>query len=323
MTRLLSTIISLIVLLFLTAGSVFAGSLNVRIEQPKSPTNQNTFNIGFVAQDTEIPQRVITVKCSKMGPGDVGYLQFGSDITLVAGGDSGNCSVDPSIITGQGTYNFKVTAQAGADPAVESGVVSVEYKTDRPGTPVNYSKSKSLCTYTINFRSADDGGKTAKVELYRSSNTSFSVDSGSRIDSKTLGSNTDGSFTDSPSDCNTQYYYAIRAFDTSGNGSGVVGDSVTITTTITQSPSPAAEAIVVTTTTGGSAGGGSILGEQASPSPAAEGGATTSGGEVKGAAEAASPLTPLGNILSNKALIIAGILLLLVLAFYLYRRRQA
>src|SRR6185369_9485240 len=96
----------------------------------------------------------------------------------------------------------------------------------------NYSKDKiTACEYKIHFRSADDAGKTVKVEVYRSENKSFSADAGSRVGTVATGSNTDNDFTQSVPDCNKVYYYAVRAFDSGGNGSGVTGDSETVVTT--------------------------------------------------------------------------------------------
>ena len=72
-----------------------------------------------------------------------------------------------------------------------------------------------------------------KVEVYRSQNTSFNADNSTRIREFAMGSNTEMSFVDSaPGNCQNEYYYAVRAFNAYGNGSGIVGDSlITVTTT--------------------------------------------------------------------------------------------
>src|SRR3989344_4849632 len=115
--------------IFLFAGSVYAANLDVRIEQPKSPTNQNSFPVHFVALD--ILSRPVTVKCFKKGPSDGGFVQFGSTINLASGGNSGNCNIDSSILSTGGTYEFKVEGTAGGDTDSES--TSVVYNTDSPG----------------------------------------------------------------------------------------------------------------------------------------------------------------------------------------------
>jgi hypothetical protein len=48
-----------------------------------------------------------------------------------------------------------------------------------------------------------------------------------------IGPNKESYFTNSIPDCNKTYYYALRAFDMYGNGSGIVADSITTVTTST------------------------------------------------------------------------------------------
>jgi len=186
--------------------------------------------------------QAITVKCYKNG------VQLGNDISLIAGGNNGSCQVDSSVISANGTYNFQVKASTASDTA-DSEIVTVDYNTEGPGTPTSYSKEHpSSCQYKIKFKTADDSGKTAKVEIYRSMNTSFGLDPSTRIASIAIGSNTDSSYTDNvPSDCDKEWYYAVRAFDVYGNGSGWVGDSAITVTTIT------------TSTTASTTGGGTTL----------------------------------------------------------------
>ena len=221
--------------LFTSIHTVYAAdsSLTIRISEPKTPINQ-TFGLVFVALD--IQDRAMTVKCYKKGPSDASYSQFGSDIALINGGNTGTCDVTNSLLSQNSTYNFKADVFAGADTA-ESPIVAVDYNTSGPGTPSNYSKDHiSSCQNKISFRTSDDGGKTVKVEIYRNENTSFGVDPSNRVGTVGIGSNTDGSFTDTVPDCNKTYYYVIRAFDIYGNGSGVIGDSVvTVATSSTTS----------------------------------------------------------------------------------------
>ncbi len=218
-------------LFFMFAGQVFAAvpTLSVRLEQPKSPTGNNTFPITFVALSTDSDQ--VTVKCFKKGPSDGVFSQFGSTISLAVGGDTGKCEVNSSVVNQKGTYQFYANGNNGTEN-ISSSIVSVDYDNEGPGTPTNYSKDKILsCQYKIKFRTSDDGGKTTKVELYRSDNTSFTADSGTRVDTRSMGSNTDAEFVNGIPDCNKTYYYVLRAFDNAGNGSGIIGDSnVTVVT---------------------------------------------------------------------------------------------
>jgi len=281
--RNLKTLIVTSLLGLLFVGNVYASDdISIRISKPKTPTNLNSFDLSVVTLDFQ--NRALTVKCYKKTPSDAGFSQFGSDIALSAGGDSTICPVTSSIIGDQGTYQFYATAHAGAE-TVTSETVSVEYKTGGPDTPNYNGKERvNICDYKIKFHTADDGGKTVKVEIYRSENTSFDVNDGSRVDTIGIGSNTDGSSTTTPPSCDKEYYFAIRAFDTNGNGSGVAGDSVTKTTTtnpttVTQGTSGSTGGAIAAGTAGNilgagaggsGTGSGSVLGEEATPSATEE-----------------------------------------------------
>lgn len=296
---------------FLFAGSVLADSLSIRISNPKSPNNQTGYDISFVASNTTSDG--ITVDCLVQKPGEGGYNNFASGVNLPAGGGSGTCSTS-GVFNAEGSYGFKVIAHAGSYTAEDS--TSVSYYVGGPGTPTNYNKNQtSSCQYKISFHTANDSGRTSKVEIYRSDSLSFTADSGTRVGEVGIGSDQDGSFTNDVPDCGKTYYFAIRAFDASGNGSGVIGDSTT--TTIYTSPSPATGALVVSGGTG--VGGGQVLGEEASPEPS-----STPSGQVEGATAApTSQKGPLGGLLSLKNILLAiGVLLVLALAYYTYRQTR-
>lgn len=266
------TIKALIVSIFFAvigAHSAYAaaGDLSVKISAPKSPTNQTNFNVNFVALD--LLDRPVTVKCFKKGPSDSGFVQFGSDFNLAAGGNSDNCVVDNSIVNTNGTYQFYVQALAGSD-SLDSSMVAVDYNTSGPGTPTSYSKEKiNDCTWKIKFTTAPDAGKTVRVEAYRSSDASYNADSGNRFADIAIGSGQNGEVSITVPDCSKTWYFAVRAFDTAGNGSGVIGDSqnVTVTTnsTVTTTPTVAAGAIALKTGAGSSAGLETQGGPEASP----------------------------------------------------------
>ncbi len=272
MLKNLSKIFLTILFVVLSTANVFAASsVSIRLSQPKSPTNQDTFNIVFTTLD--IQGRVITVKCLKKAPGEAGFTQFGGDQVLSSGGNTGNCAVNSSLITTEGTYSFQATAQAGADSAT-SAAVDVEYKKTGPGDPVNYSKERpSDCVYKIKFRTADDSGKTVKVKLYRSDSTTVDASSVSQVDSISIGSSTDGQFENTVSDCGKTYYFGIRAFDLAGNGSNMVGDSIDKTNVIV--PTGAAGGAGVSGAIPVGRGQGQVLGEETKE--------TKAKGEIKGA----------------------------------------
>ena len=102
-------------------------SLTIRLEQPKTPININKFDLDFVTLD--IYGNSITVQCYKKGPSDAGFVQFGSDIAITYGGNSGVCSVDSGIVSEKGTYQFYAKAITGSSSA-NSETVTIDYNTE-------------------------------------------------------------------------------------------------------------------------------------------------------------------------------------------------
>lgn len=323
--KLIVNIVGLLILFFAFAGTSFAVtySTSVRLQQPSTPTNKDTFNITFVALDTN-PSQVVTVQCQKKGPGDADFVNFGSPITLSNGGNTDNCQTSSGILNQNATYQFRVIANGSSNPT--SNTVSVDFNNSTPGTPVNYNKEKpDNCTYKISFRTANDSGKTIKVVLYRSTDTNFSVDSGHQVNTLSIGSDTDGSMTDNVSpNCNTTYYYVIRAFDVYGNGSGVVGDSSVTTTTVnpTTTTSGAAQGAIPV----GGTGGGQVLGEG---TKAAEKGVLGTESAKPSPSVASRPPAKISQnpvaqsanwVFTHKKISLLVLVVLGAIAFYLYRR---
>jgi hypothetical protein len=295
------------------AGQTFAAvpSLTAKIEQPKSPTRINNLKIAVVTLDRE--GRDITVECYKTGTG----TPF-STLAVTPGGNSVHCETNSSIMPSDGTYGFYAIAYAGSDTSTTS-TVSVDYNTSGPGTPTNYSKEKpTSCTYKIKFKTADDSGNTTKVRIYRSENTTFDLNAGSLIATINIGSNTEGEHTDTIPVCDKTYYYALRAFDSAENASGVIGDSEIKTTTTGTGTSGS-----VAGTSSGAAGGavaagtaGNILGQESSTG-------TSTSGEVMGEGTPSAEEVYVPPIISKKYwpwIISAGVLGLLFLAWVLRKK---
>ncbi len=251
----------------LFAQTAHAAGLNVRIENPGDIIGRPDFDIKFVSLD--IQDRPVTVQCFKKGPADGGFSLFDS-VALQAGGDSDVCNVSSSHIAVDGTYQFFVRASAGIDE-VNSAVVSLDVNTTGPGTPTQYSKSSGPgCIYRISFKTADDG-ETSYVELYRSDQKSFGINTSTRVESVAVGPNTFKTIDNSLPECGKTYYYALRAFNAEGVPSGVVGDAeITIISTSTTTSGG-------TTTTTGQTGGAIPVAGGAQVGQPGEGGAA--GGE--------------------------------------------
>lgn len=321
-------VILLFTLFFLKPGAVHASGLSIRLEQPKSPTFQNTFNITFVALDNSGSGNPISVQCFKKSPTDGSFAPFGSAISVSAGGNTGNCVVDGSVVSNNGAYQFYATATTISDAANSSdeGLISVDYNTSGPGTPTNYTKTQiGTCAFRINFHTASDGGKTVKVELYRSSSTSFTADAGTRVNTLNIGSNQDGQMTDSAPDCSKTWYYVIRAFDSAGNGSGIIGDTGTTTVSTTTTTGGGGGAIPVqgVNLPGGQAGAGQTLGTKTGTSESGVLAEATTSGKTEEIKISPAPTKGLFNtIFTHKKIAIVIILILSGVIYVILRKRQ-
>ena len=222
-------------------------SIDVQIEQPQTPTNANEFKIGFVALDIE--GREISVQCYETTKG-----AFGSPIVA----NSGSCEVNSSLITANGTYEFYVIATAGSGSEAESkssNKVTVQVDLDKPSPVTNYLKTKGTCTYTLTFKTANDG-QTSNIQIFRSSVQPFLANSTTIIDEFPVTPNTDVSYTDNDVlDCSKEYYYAIRAVDVFNNTSTFVTDNI-VKVVIVQGTTTTGTGTTTTTT------GGEVAGEE-------------------------------------------------------------
>ncbi|MDY0097131.1 MAG: choice-of-anchor K domain-containing protein [Candidatus Dojkabacteria bacterium] len=194
--------------------------VDVRIEQPETPTNKTNFNVGYVV--STIPsEKEVTVKCLKSTDGSTFTAYDGTYTTK-----SGSCIVDESVITGTGSYYFKVsvTPQGGSESL--SKVVKVVIDLGKPSAVTGYDKDEGVCSYTLKFKTADDG-RTSKIQIFRSSNQPFTANASTMIKEMSVGPNVDVTYTDTPlPNCSTEYYYAIRSVDSFNNTSTFVTDDI-------------------------------------------------------------------------------------------------
>ena len=196
------------------------GDIAVRIEQPESPYNKKDFKIGFVSLD--ISGRELQIQCMETTHGVF------QTTTVKAGGNSGDCIVDSSVITGTGTYEFYVIASADSDTAI-SQKVTVNIDLNGPSPVVGYEKTKPEdCKYTLSFTTANDGGQTQQVQIFRSTNRTFTANSSTLIAELPATSAQAMTYTDTIPVCSTEYFYAIRAVDDANNASTFVTDAQVI-----------------------------------------------------------------------------------------------
>jgi len=195
--------------------------LIVRLERPADTYNE-PFELVFVAMDTE-GGRDLTATCWKDGN------DF-ETISVDQGGGTEKCHVTSGVLGGEGTYQFWVTlsADGGLDP-VESNKFTVDYDNDGPDKPKYIEVDrKSDCKYEITIKTANDD-QTDYVEVYMSDDKEFTTNENSRIRTFYMGPDEKKTFTEEVGGalCAHRQYFAVRAFDSAGNGSDVEAEEIT------------------------------------------------------------------------------------------------
>mgnify|MGYP000859424426 CR=1 FL=1 len=199
--------LSFVLLFLIFPSSAFAfENLIVKIEEPKSPTGNQSFNIDFTAQD--INEESIGIECYK---NDVLFF------TLT--GNSGSC---PVTVETSGTYTFFVKAKT-ITSEVQSATVTVVVDLATPLPVVDYAKTNNV----LQFKTADDG-RSSMVEIFRSDKSSFLANSSTLIHTMPVVPNTEYTYTDTTAESGKPYFYAIRAVDSLGNVSTIVSDKEVI-----------------------------------------------------------------------------------------------
>ncbi len=301
-----------------------AANMAVDIEKPQAVVNDANFQIGFVVLD--ILGRSITVECYE----GASVSPFATYVLSVLGGSSGNCQVNATAMPVPGDYTFSVKAIAtsGASETSTSVSVPVRLVASAPGTPYNYNRNDATCQNILSFTTADDGDKTVKVELYRSANTSFTADASTKVDEVVIGSNVAGSFTEAAPSCSNDYFYALRAVDANGFGSGFVADkdvnvdtrTVTRTkTTIVETARTSSGAAVVPGATGGSAGQVQGAETETANNGTAEVEASQPAGSVLGEATLETEADVINAVKNHPWITTLLIILVLVLGYFGYQ----
>ena len=187
----------------------------VHIEQPSTPTNQTSFKIGYVAAD--LLGRDLQIQCYETTKGAFGPVYTSNN---------GDCLVDSSIITADGTYEFYVTVTADSS-TVTSDKVTVVVDNTTPSPVTGYTKTASGCSNILQFTVANDG-QTNQIQIFRSDKATFTANSSNLIATISVTPNQVVSYTDSTATCGVTYYYAIRAVDNADNVSSFVTDKTVV-----------------------------------------------------------------------------------------------
>ncbi len=214
---------------FMGAITAFAApaTFMIDLETPVNTTSNPEFDLTFVTLDLLGLDEATIVKCySKTGVED--YELFQTITIDNPAGNTGKCNVNSTVITLDGSYTFKVTSEKAGNTAI-SDEVTVVIDRSKPATPKSYLKTElTECSYKIDFQAADDA-RTSKIDVFRSTLTSFNADDTTRILTYDLAPNEIGSYTDTIPGCTApEYYYVIQAVDDLGNRSDLIGDKVVV-----------------------------------------------------------------------------------------------
>lgn len=223
--------------MFFTASVYAAPSdLETRLSAP-SGTNRVNNTLEFTVLDVLGRDSNINFECFVQRPSQVMFdpVAFDSGVLTISGantqfGNSGVCLTNAGVFSeGSGDYQIKVVANKDGDVA-ESNIVTLAFDNIPPSNLVSYSKSRASCTFTLNFRTANDG-QTDRVEIFRSQSSSFIADLSTFVVSTDVNPDSNEVYVDNIAGCNqNDYYYALRAVDASGNVSGFTTDTVVTVT---------------------------------------------------------------------------------------------
>lgn len=184
-----------------------------------------------------------------------------------------------ACISSDGSYSFKVvvTRDSSSDPA-QSFTTSTLVDSSAPNPPSYAGKTVAGDTYTLTF-TAPSSSDVSAVKIFASTATTYSANSSTQVGIVNVQPSHTYNFTYTAPN-STTLYFALQAFNTSGNGSTLVGDpGVVINPVITINTAP--------TTTASSAPAGQVLGASTSSS-------NSSGGQINAPGQSSSKSTRTG-----------------------------
>lgn len=320
MKKLILSIISLFAFAFFLVRPAFAldtlgEKLAITLTGLPGYENTTDFKVYYTYFDTLGKTATVNLFIEKDGNGFRQTIE--RDKTAV----SGYFQIQGSdIYDGQGKYNFY--ASAVTDSLTQnSDTISTTIDQNAPGNVTDYHKERVNATdYKLYWECPSDED-VEKTYIYRSKDTSFTADSGTRVQEVPCNKE-ESKTTIVVGDANVDYYFALRAIDRAGNASGVVTDAPG--TVIAGTVAGVSTQIGATGTTGtvGKEGKVQILpkeeGEELSPTPEEGqlgGGISSEAGAVQGAETGAVSRLPY-------FVIGGGILLVLVVAYYFLKNRN-
>jgi predicted phage tail protein len=286
-------LISALAGLMLTATPVMAA--NISITQLPAYITSNSFKLSYSCLGCSSVQFYVNKHAE-------GWVAFGPVMTDA----SGQAQVTSAEVNDQTDYIFKVADIGGAE-----SVTTTFYDVSGPSPISNYYKERvSDGEYKLHWTNPSDSDFD-KVVIYKGEEAGFSADGSHEIARVSGGSNSEMTYEDHfTPDAGKTYFYVIRALDHAGNSSSLAGDAGETTQVLGTSATPASGKVTVLPKEKGT---GSVLGSQATPTPspvAVEEGVTAAKAGV------------LGWILTHKKISAVVGLVLLAIAYYLYRAKK-
>jgi len=223
MKNFIKSLTTAFVAFFLMAGSTSAVVDTVTISDLPEYTNSDNFELSFSALSNDPISAQFYFR--KEGGS---YSSFGSPVS----GSSGQIQVDNGQVGEQIKYYFKVEINGGT--AVDE--TSVIYDVSGPSPVSDYWREEiAPGQFRLHWKNPHDDD-FSRVFIYRSESSDFDA-SGSTKRAEVGGAKEqEMTWDDFGLDPSKTYFYALRAVDHAGNGSGLVSDvSDTIEETITTS----------------------------------------------------------------------------------------
>lgn len=295
--KLLGTVLGIFVGLFVMATPAFAMVPVVHITQLPEYTTTNGFKLSYSALSDD--PTTISAQFSVQKDGGI-WNTFGAPLP----GANGQIQVTDTQMPSDGKYCFKVEITSASNGTCTT------YDSKAPANPYNFRKEQvGVTTLRIRWTNPSDTDYDVTY-IYRGEQPDFSADEAHKIGGLGGTFNENMSYNDTGLDlANKTYYYAIRAFDKAGNGSGLIGDNMT-TTVLGAKTTPAGTK--VTTLPKEQAVGGEVLSDSTEPTPT-----TAAQGVVNQIAESVKAVSK-----TRMIGIVIGVLLLGLAAFFLFKKRS-
>jgi len=218
MQKAIKTILIFLILNFVLAGGAKAGELNIVLNNLPQYQKSTEFSVFYTVIETD--QLPVTVNLYIQKDGKDWRQTVMRDKTDYAG----EFKLEGSdIYDGEGKYNFYATATS-SEKTVTSNTISTTLDMTPPDSVSDYHKERvSATNYRLYFK-CPSNSDLEKVYIYRSKETSFTADSGTRVAEIGCAPG-EAKITEIGGESDVDYYFALRALDHAGNISGIVTDA--------------------------------------------------------------------------------------------------